>query len=64
MTTRDKPFPEPQTARPRSKKDHDARPVVESVPQDARSDRDLAEPRVLTGQNGESPGGMTTEALC
>lgn len=35
MTTRDKPSPEPQTARPRSKKDHDARPVVESLPQDA-----------------------------
>jgi hypothetical protein len=30
----------------------------------ARLDRHLAEPRVLTGQNVESPGGVTTEALC
>jgi hypothetical protein len=30
----------------------------------ARSDRHRAEPRVFTGQNAESPGGVTTEALC
>ncbi|MFZ9889431.1 MAG: hypothetical protein ACO3JL_18200, partial [Myxococcota bacterium] len=30
----------------------------------ARSERYLAQPRVLTGQNGESPGGVTTEASC
>ena len=35
MTKRDKQLPEPQPARPRSKKEHDARPVFESVPQDA-----------------------------
>jgi hypothetical protein len=30
----------------------------------ARSERHLAEPRVFTRQNVESPGGVTTEALC